>query len=951
MSTHDWKEVEELLHQAMALPPEQRGEFLDGACGADVELRAELNSLLLVGDDLSDAFLNSPLRSVLEREIGQIDSAGALAVGRLFAQRFELIRKLGEGGMGQVWLAEQIAPVRRQVALKLIKAGMYDEAVVQRFQSERQSLAIMDHPAIAKVFDAGTTSQGQPYLVMEYVPGLPITEYCDQHKLSIRDRLELFIHACEGVQHAHQKAIIHRDLKPSNILVIEVDGKPVPRIIDFGLAKTTAPQASGETLFTQFGQFIGTPGYMSPEQVNLSARDIDTRTDVYTLGVVLYVLLTGLQPFETRRREKPSLEEWLRQLREEEPPSPSTKVSGDKDTSSATADARRTEPRQLISQLRGDLDWVTMKALERDRTRRYGTPSELAADLKRYLSHEPVMARPSSAAYRLRRYFRRHRLAMSVGAGLLFVLAVFAVVQALQLRETTLERDHAKQERDRANQERDRATRIADFMSNMFKVPDPSEARGNSVTAREILDRAANDIGKGLAQDPDVQSQMMHEMASTYNNLGLQARAQTLAQRALDARLSLHGANDPKTLESMTQLGLILHTEGHDADAETLDRRALEDERRVLGSDDPLTLETADDLATVLNTLGRFPEAEKLAREVVDSSTRRLGPESTLTLRAQNHLGSILFFEGHAADAEKVLRPALDVERRVWGPDHPETMKALAMLAISLHHQNRFAEAEPLYREGLATSERVLGAEHRSTAVAMVNLANMFADEGHLPQSDKLQREALAIFLRTLGPDHPSTLICELNLSRGLRGEGQLHEAEKMQRQILATEIRAHGSEYPDTLLSQSELAKTLFVEQRYAEAEKLARETLDIQLRKFGPRHRDVMDTLQRLGMAMSLNHHYAQAKVLFTDVIEKARNAQGSGNPWYLWYAFACAATTARHPDDAVHYLQEAVNRGLNDADGLATDDDLKSLRSDPGFQHLIAELRGPVSSAQAK
>ena len=949
MSTHDWQKVEEILHQAMALAPEQRPEFLDTACGSDADLRAELNSLLLAGEDLSDEFLKSPLRGVLERQIVEIESASALAAGQIFAQRFELVRKLGEGGMGQVWLAEQLAPVRRQVAVKLIKAGMYDEAVVQRFQSERQSLAIMDHPAIAKVFDAGTTPQGQPYLVMEYVPGLPITDYCDQHKLSIKDRLELFIHACEGVQHAHQKAIIHRDLKPSNILVIEVDGKPVPRIIDFGLAKTTAPQVSDE--YTQLGQFIGTPGYMSPEQVNLSARDIDTRTDVYTLGVVLYVLLTGLQPFETKRREKPSLEEWLRQLREEEPPNPSTKVSGDKDTSSATADARRTEPKQLISQLRGDLDWITMKALERDRTRRYGTPSELAADLQRFLRHDPVIARPDSTGYRLRKYIRRHRVAMSVGAGVLLVLLVFSVVQALQLRETTRERDHAKQERDRANQERDRATRIATFMSNMFKVPDPSEERGNSVTAREILDRAANDIGTGLAQDPDVQSQMLHEMAGTYNNLGLHARAHELAQRALDARQSLHGADDPKTLESMTQLGLILHMEGHDADAEPLDRRALADERRVLGADDPLTLETADDLAMVLKPLGRFPEAEKLAREVVDTSTRRLGPESALTLRAQNHLASILFYEGHAADAEKVLRPALDVERRVWGSDHPETMKALAMLAISLHHENHFAEAESLYREVLAASERVLGTEHPSTAIAMSNLASILADEGHSPESLNLQRQALAIFSRTLGPDHPSTLMCELNLTRGLRSEGQLQEAERMQRQILATQIRAHGAEYPDTLLAESELAKTFFLERRYAEAERLAQDTFDIQLRKLGPRHRDVLDTLQRLGMAMALNHHYPQAKLLFTDVIDKARGAQGSGNPWYVWYAFACTAAVSNHADDALGYLQEAADRGLKDADGLATDDDLKDLRRNPRFQQFIAELRAPTASVQAK
>ena len=452
MSAHDWQKVEDLLHQAMALASEQRAEFLDVACGSDVELRAELNSLLIVGDDLSDEFLNSPLRGVLDRQIGEIDSASTLVAGQIFAQRFELIRKLGEGGMGQVWLAEQTSPVRRQVAVKLIKAGMYDEAVVQRFQSERQSLAIMDHPAIAKVFDAGTTPQGQPYLVMEYVPGLPITDYCDQHKLKVKDRLELFIHACEGVQHAHQKAIIHRDLKPSNILVIEVDGKAVPRIIDFGLAKTTAPQVSGESLFTQLGQFIGTPGYMSPEQVSLSAGDIDTRTDVYTLGVVLYVLLTGLQPFETKRREKTSLEEWLRQLREEEPPNPSTKVSGDKDTSSATAGARGTEPKQLISQLRGDLDWIAMKALERDRTRRYATPSELAADLRRYLNDEPVTARPASTLYQLRKFVRRHRVGAVVAcmaAVLLMAVATAGLIAIRQKHEAEFQATQALQAQSR----------------------------------------------------------------------------------------------------------------------------------------------------------------------------------------------------------------------------------------------------------------------------------------------------------------------------------------------------------------------------------------------------------------------------------------------------------------------------------------------------------------------
>jgi WD40 repeat protein len=356
-----------------------------------------------------------------------------LAPGRVFCERYRLVHKLGEGGMGVVWLAEQFTPVERPVALKLIRAGAIDACVVQRFHAERRSLALMDHAAIAKVFDAGAAAQGQPYLVMEYVPGVSITAYCDQHRLSIAARLELFIQACEGVQHAHQKAIIHRDLKPANILVLEQDGRPRPRIIDFGLAMPAAAAAEDATRFTQFGQFIGTPGFMSPEQVDPSIDDVDTRSDVYSLGVILYVLLTGLQPFETAERRRPPVDEWLRRLRDEEPPRPSNKVSGDRGTSSVTAAARATSPLHLASALRGDLDWITMKALERDRARRYGTASELAADLRRYLAHEAVLARPASARYRIAKFVRRHRLgagiaalvmasaALAAGAGLLAV--------------------------------------------------------------------------------------------------------------------------------------------------------------------------------------------------------------------------------------------------------------------------------------------------------------------------------------------------------------------------------------------------------------------------------------------------------------------------------------------------------------------------------------------------
>jgi eukaryotic-like serine/threonine-protein kinase len=411
-----WQQIKAGLHQALELEGASRQAYIEQITANDAELRQELESLIEAYEGSTESFLDIP---------AAVMDAGAetpLLLAGSQIGNYRLVCEIGQGGMGQVWLAEQVAPVRRLVALKLIRAGMYDDTVAHRFQAERQSLAIMDHPAIAKVFDAGSTAQGQPYFVMEYVPGLPINEYCDQKRLSIRDRLELFIQACEGVQHAHQKAIVHRDLKPANILIVEVDGKPVPRIIDFGLAKAATPQTADQTLYTHYGQFIGTPGFMSPEQIDPNIRDVDTRADVYSLGVILYVLLTGLQPFETRR-QRPPLDQWLRRLREEEPPSLSAKLGEDRENAKTAAAARSTEPKQLASLMRGDLEWITRRALERERERRYGTPSELAADLRRHLDHQPVMARPASTAYQVRKFIRRHRIATMV-ASMVAVLGI-----------------------------------------------------------------------------------------------------------------------------------------------------------------------------------------------------------------------------------------------------------------------------------------------------------------------------------------------------------------------------------------------------------------------------------------------------------------------------------------------------------------------------------------------
>jgi eukaryotic-like serine/threonine-protein kinase len=940
MTIQAWEQVKELLHQAMQLDPEQRAPFLDKACSSDVALRAELESLLLAGEGVPAGFLQAASAGA---ESERIDPAGALEAGQIFAQHFQLVRKLGEGGMGQIWLAEQTSPVRRQVALKLIKAGMYDQAVLQRFQAERQSLAIMDHPAIAKVFDAGSTPAGQPYFVMEYVPGLPITNFCDQKRLSARERLALLVRVCEGVQHAHQKAIIHRDLKPSNILVVEVDGKPVPRIIDFGIAKAISQQSSDQTFMTRAGGMVGTPGYMSPEQADPSVPDIDTRTDVYSLGVVLYELLTGVLPFDVKQWKTKPFHEVLRQLHEDDPPSPSTRISRDP-VSTAAAANRTTDPYQLASLLRGDLDCISLKALEKDRSRRYGTPSELSADIGRYLRNEPVTARPASAAYRAKKYVQRHKFGVAAVGAMALLLIAFGVMQAVQLRRIT-------QERDRANRERDRAARVTDFMTGMFKVSDPSEARGNSITAREILDKASKDMGTGLAKDPQVQSQMMEVMARTYTNLGLFARAHELAKSALDVQMRLLGPDDPKTLESISQLGWVLDREGHYPEAEKLERQALADERRVLGPEAPLTLETTDRLAFVLLHEGHYDATEKLEREAIEIATRTLGPESAQTLQSMQNLGGALWSQSRYADAEQEYRELLDVTRRVNGPDYPQTLAAMNNLALSVEAQGRLAEAEPLYREVLGGYQRVLGPEHQNTLLAMENFAELLANEGRLAEAEKLDREALGLWVRTVGPEHPGTLWSQSNLAGVLLKEGHVHEAEKLQRETLATQLRVFGPQHRGTLLSQASLAGILNREGHYAEAEKIARQAFEIQLRTLGPLHTETLDSLQRLGTALAYSHHYAEASQLFRDVIEKGSNSPAQGNPFSVWYSFACVAAAANQPDDALQYLNEAVNRGYKDVDGLMSDDDLKNLHPNPKFQQLVATLKHPPATVQTQ
>jgi non-specific serine/threonine protein kinase/serine/threonine-protein kinase len=684
---------------------------------------------------------------------------------------YQLVRVLGYGGMGEVWLAEQKYPVRRSVALKLVKGGLNTREFIARFESERQALALMDHPAIARVFEAGSTPDNRPYFAMEYVAGTPITVYCDEHRLTLRERLDLFIQVCEGIQHAHQKAIMHRDLKPSNILVTEIDSKPVPKIIDFGLAKALTEPLTTDAIFTRIGTVVGTPDYMSPEQADSAGQDVDTRTDVYSLGIVLYELLVGALPVQLNRL---SFGDILRKLREEDTPPPSTRVRRLGTDGATNAQNRRTDVRTLARQLRGDLDAITLKATEKDRSKRYATPSELAADITRYLRNQPVSAHAPGLRYRASKYVRRHGIAVSAAAVFVLMLLGFAIAQTVQLRRVT--------------RERDRADRITKFMTEMFNVSDPRLSRGKNVSAREILDKASNEIDTGLGKDPELQAQMMQIMGTVYVQLGLYGRAATLLRRSADTRSRVLGPNDPVTLKTLSSLSWALAKDGHYADAKKLERQVISSQRELLGPEHADTVSSMGTLATILSAengphemfagdRAKWAEAENLGRESLALARKVFGPEKPRTLTIEQNLAGILESEERFDEAESMQRHLLEAKRRVFGPDHPETITSMNNLGNTLLHEGRNVEAEKLYREALELYRRVLGPNHIFTLRLMNALAAALAEERRYDEAEELDRTALEIERRVLGPHHIAVPETIYNLACIAAQRGNTNEA------------------------------------------------------------------------------------------------------------------------------------------------------------------------------
>jgi eukaryotic-like serine/threonine-protein kinase len=740
---------------------------------------------------------------------------------------YEVVDVLGAGGMGTVYLARQREPLERLVAVKLIRDEVLDERRALRFDTERRTLARMSHPNIAQVFAAGTTPGGEPYIAMEHVPGEWITAYCDKRRLAIPERVRLLAEVCRGVQHLHQKSVLHRDLKPSNILVMEEQGRPLPKIIDFGIAKAIdRPRRDGEGITQQ--HVVGTPGYIAPEML-LAAEgegDQDTRSDVYSLGLVLFALLVGELPF---RRDGRSMVETLRRITEEDPPTLRERWrqidAADRETIAAD---RATTPAALERRLAHDLEWIVAKAIARQRDDRYASAAELASDLERHLAHEPVVAGPPRALYRLRKLVRRHRAAAA--AALLVTLALVAGLAArtVEARRANREAARASAEAARANREAAAAHEVSDFLTELFKVSDPSEARGNSITAREILDRGAERIRGGLAGQPLTQARLMNTMGSVYSSLGLHDAARPLVEEGLALRRRLLPADDPELIESIARLSVVATEQGKFGEAEALTREALAASVRRFGAGSAEASQRTTRLAVLLHNRGRLDESievQKRALAIADA----LGPPDESYLTGLNNLGSLYLDSGRLKEAEPVIRRTLALREKLLGPEDPLVAQSLSNLALLMMNTERVAEAKPLIERAVAIREKVLGPEHPNLVWSLRLLGEVYRAQKSYDRALAIFERCLRIQEKALGPDHPFTALTLEALGNLHRDRGDLARARAYLERCVRIAEPALGAEHPDLAYYLASLANVYRDERRLAAAEPLYRRALAI--------------------------------------------------------------------------------------------------------------------------
>jgi len=669
---------------------------------------------------------------------------GGFPPGTVIAERYRMVRPIGRGGMGEVWLAEQLQPVRRNVAFKVIKRGMDTRQIVARFEAERQALAVMDHPVVAKVLDAGSTPRGRPFFVMEYVPGAPITEFCDAHRLTTRQRLELFQNVCEGVQHAHQKAIIHRDLKPSNVLVLLQDGSPTPKIIDFGIAKALGEKLTEMTLQTQLGVLIGTPEYMSPEQAQLTGQDVDTRSDVYSLGVMLYELLVGRRPFETKALLEGGFEGMRRKICDEDPPTPSNRFKTLGDQRAESAEKRKTDPTTLRRELSGDLDWITMKALEKDRRRRYGSPAEFSADIQRFLDHLPVAARPPSVRYRSAKFVRRHRWGVALFTSLTIALIAGTIGTAVGLM--------------RARDETRKATTITDHLLYILAAANPERAQGRDVTVREAVEESSKSVAASFANDPELEMAVRATMALVQHELAQYSDAEEHLRRTLELAEREFGVRDEYTIGIRANLARTLMDATRYEDAEREMLIVLPAFREQYGDDHEKTLSILHNLGAVYVNLKRYEKAEPILLEVVEGRRRVLGEDDSDSQSSAGNLAQLYMFTERFDEAEPLLRESMTVRRRTLGDRHPRTLISTFNLGDLYRRMEQDERAEPLIRKALEGFRAVVGDNHPYTLETMGGLTAVLVRLRKLDEAESLGLENHRLRAERFGADHDLTL-------------------------------------------------------------------------------------------------------------------------------------------------------------------------------------------------
>lgn len=804
MEPDRWQRLWTIFHGALERPGgEERTAFLDEACGDDAALRAEVDALLEAHDGPDHAPLAPSLR------LPTADLAELAPGDRIGAYRIE--RRIAVGGMGEVYEATQEAPVRRRVAVKRIKLGMDTREVVRRFEAERQALARMDHSSIARVFDAGATAEGRPFFVMELVDGPPLPDYCDRERLPLARRVELFVAVCRAVHHAHQKGVIHRDLKASNVLVATEEGGPLPKVIDFGVARAVDPQGEGGTLFTRLGQLVGTPETMSPEQAAMSA-DLDTRTDVYSLGALLYELLAGASPFP---HGDTSFTEILRRIREDEPPPPALRLAGLGDVAREIAARRSTSPERLRHDLGGELAWIVARAMAKERDRRYGSAAELADDLERYLADRPVAAGPPSRFYRLRKLVRRHRLATAALTALTLALVGFGAAMTVQSRR--LARALEQREKEQAT-----ATRVSEFLAELLEQSDPAIARGSEPTVRQVLDRGAEKIARDLADQPEIQVRLLETLGRVYLGLGHFDEADRAVSQALAIRRRLEGDASLGVAADLQRLSELDFERARYDSARARVDEALRLRRRLLGDDDPAVAESLDVAALLLRQADDLDGAERLHRQALEIRQRRLDPEDPALGESWNYLGIVRRWRGDLAGAEAAYRQALAIWRAAFGDDHPRVAMAMNNLALVVHLRGDYAAARRLFEELLPLRRRILGGEHPDLVFTLANYAKLLHDARDLDAAAAVYAEALALGRKTLGETHPQVAVVMADYGSVLAKLGRLDEALALEERALAARRATFGDEHPAVAASLGYLAEVRAARGERAAADRL---------------------------------------------------------------------------------------------------------------------------------